>query len=341
VVAAVGVVVAAAPAPDSLAQFQGDSATMIPTGASVPGVVIVVRAFVPDTQPFRLEVEVVRVGAAYSGQATAASDVISGAGRVHVRVGGLVDGTAYHWRARVVPETGSPSSWRSYGNNSESSTDVKVGVPVTGPKLVFTRQPPTTTAGETMPPVEVTVVDGQGNTVSSFTGTVFLGISDGPPGGALGGTPQANAVGGVATFSDLRITTAGSYRIEARTDGASTGTSTAFGINPGPIDHLVFLNQPSNGHPNQPLTPALRVAARDVYANVVTSFTDVVYMNIENDGSPTKNAQLDVSGTHRAAAAGIATFEDLKLNQLGVGYTLQASAANTRPATTAPFDIIP
>src|SRR6266536_201249 len=253
------------------------------------------------------------------------------------RRSGLADNTGYHWQARAVDQSGPIGTWRTYGGNPESAADVHFDVVAT--HLAFTSPPATTTAGATLPPVQVALVDAQNNTVTTFTGTITLTLLN-AGGAVLGGSTDMSAVSGVATFSDLSITQAGSgYRLEATSDTLSGVTSGSFAINPGPADHLVFLVEPSNTKPNEAITPAVRVAVHDVYSNVVTSFTDVMFMNIGNDGSLLKNATLDPAGTHRAASAGIATFEDLRIDQLGSGYTLAVSAAGTRGATSGRFDV--
>ena len=217
-----------------------------------------------------------------------------------------------------------------------------LAIPVVANRLVFTSQPTTTTAGVVMGPVEVALRDGQGNTITSFTGTVVVALTGNASGVRLGGSTNANAVAGVAKFSDLSVTTAGSgYRLAASADGAAEGTSTSFGINPASPDHAVFITQPSNTPANRPITPAVQIAVHDHYGNVATSYTGIVYMNIGNNGSPLGNGQLEPGGTQRSAAAGIATFEDLRINQVGVGYTLVASPGTLKDGTSAPFNVTP
>lgn len=327
---------------DSLVQLQGDSTTAIPPGGSAPDPAVVIRAVVRDTSQagtLRMEVELRPVGTAFLDQATDASDPTPSGARAYVRVSGLADNTAYHWQARATDAAGPVGPWRTYGGNAETATDVRFDVSTL--RLTFTSPPATTTAGATLPPVRVAVVDAQNNPVTTFQGTVTLTLVN-AGGAVLGGSLDMSTTSGVATFSDLSITQAGSgYRLEAASDGVAGVTSTSFGINPGAPDHLVFLTEPSNTRLNQAIAPAVRVAVHDVYSNVVTSFTDVMFMNIDTDGSLLKNATLDAAGTHRAASAGIATFEDLRIDQLGTGYTLGASAAGTRGATSGRFDVTP
>jgi len=329
----------------ALSQFQSDSTTTIPMGGSATSASIVVGAVVADsdtTASVRLQVELHPVGTAFTGQATSQSDLVKNGARAYALESGLADNTAYHWQARIVDQKGDSTAWQPFGGNAANATDFRIATATL--RLMFRSQPKTTTADSAMSPVEVDLVDDHGSTVTTFTGTVTLAIdpSANPGGAPLGGTTSANAVAGAAMFSDLAITTAASgYRLEATSDTFSAATSASFAINPGAPDHLSFLNQPTNTTVNQAITPAVRVAVQDVYGNVCTSFTDVMFMNIGNDASLLKNATLDPAGTHRAASAGISTFEDLKIDQIGLGYTIAVSAAGTRGTTSSPFDVNP
>src|SRR6266702_3909085 len=80
-------------------------------------------------------------------------------------------------------------------------------------KLAVTGQPVTTTAGALFTPaVQVTILDGFGNTVKGYTGTVTVAITGGTgsPNATLAGTRTVFAAAGVATFSDLSIDKAAS-----------------------------------------------------------------------------------------------------------------------------------
>ena len=331
----------------SLFQLQADSATTIPVGGSATSSSVVVSAVLADsdaTATLRLEIEVQPVGTSFAGHATSQSTPASSGARAYALANGLADNTNYHWQARVVDQKGDSTTWQTFGGSAETVIDFRISIVTTTTRLVFRQQPMTTTAGVAMSPVEVDLVDGQGNTITSFTGTVTVDLApvSNPGGAALSGTTSVNAVGGAATFSDLRVTLAGTgYRLEATSDTLPAVASASFAINPGAPDHLTFLNQPTNTPMNQAITPPVRVAVQDVYGNVATSYTDVLFMNIGNDASLLKNATLDPAGTHRAASAGIATFEALKIDQLGAGYTLAVSAAGTRGATSNPFDVTP
>ena len=208
-------------------------------------------------------------------------------------------------------------------------------------RLVFTTQPTTTTAGATITPsLRVTAVDAQGTMIPTFTGNVRLDILDNPGGGTLAGNANASAVSGVATFPGLSINKAGSgYTLAAHASGLADGTSDAFAINPGVPDHLVFTVQPSAAQVSRPIAPAVQVTMLDINGNVATSFTSIVFMGIDHDGAVSPPATLSAPGTQRAAAAGVATFEDLRIDKEGVGYTLVASATGLKGGFSDPFDV--
>ena len=326
---------------ETLAQLRSDATTEIPVGGSTPEQSIVVRAVVQDTALTRVvEVEVRPVGTDFQGQPNATSAATPRGEPALVQVSGLQDNTGYHWQARMEGDT----AWQPYGGNPESAADLRVALPVATNHLEFTQNPTTTTAGSTMAPVKVTLKDSQGNAITTFTGNVHLDMApNANPGGATlgGGVVDVNAVAGVAMFSNLTITKAGSgYRLEASADGIAAVVSSSFGINPGPGKYPRYLVQPSNTTPNRPITPAVQVAILDVYGNVDTSYPYVVYCLMGNDGSPGKNATLEPSGTGRAPNAGIATFENLKIDQLGVGYTLDCSGTHVDQGFSTSFNVL-
>ena len=53
-----------------------------------------------------------------------------------------------------------------------------------------------------------------------------------------------------------------------------------------------------------------------------------------------QKATLDVTGNAPAATAGIATFDNLKIDQLGVGYTLYVAGTGVHRAYSSSFDVL-
>jgi hypothetical protein len=208
------------------------------------------------------------------------------------------------------------------------------------PILSFTTQPSAATAGAPLPTIRVSAQDSAGNTVASFTGSVTVALVANPGAGTLVGTRTVSAVSGVATFSDLRIDKSGSgYTLSATASGTRAATSAAFDILAPPATRLAFTMQPTNTLRDSTIKPPVQVSAVDSSGQVVTSFTGVITLALGHDASALHNARLSGS-TAVAANAGVATFADLSLDQLGSGYTLSAAIGSGAPlAASAPFDI--
>jgi hypothetical protein len=119
----------------------------------------------------------------------------------------------------------------------------------------------------------------------------------------------------------------------------STWLADAVELKPQTATHLVFVVQPSSTLlPGSTIAPAVQVVALDDQGNRVTGFTGPITIAIDHDGSPLKNAQL--SGTKTATPAnGVASFSNLSIDQVGMGYTLQATATNLNGVTSNPFNV--
>jgi alpha-tubulin suppressor-like RCC1 family protein len=92
--------------------------------------------------------------------------------------------------------------------------DIIIGPPT---KLVFLTQPSIARAGEILTPaLTVAVKDAGNNTVVAGSYRVSLSLAQNSSGGALGGTTTVSTVDGLATFTDVSISSNGSdYRIIA------------------------------------------------------------------------------------------------------------------------------
>ena len=103
-------------------------------------------------------------------------------------------------------------------------------------QLAFVQAPASATTTGTLAPVTVDVEDSSGILLANDTSNVTLAIASGPSGAALGGTTTVAAIDGVATFTDLSITTAADNYTLTATDGAlTTATSSGFTITASPI----------------------------------------------------------------------------------------------------------
>lgn len=100
--------------------------------------------------------------------------------------------------------------------------------------MVFSVQPPRGIARSALSPaIQVRAVDASGRTVASEARAVTLSLQGGTPGTTLNGTPTVAMVGGVATFSALAVSRAGTgYTLAATCTGLSSATSATFDVDP-------------------------------------------------------------------------------------------------------------
>src|SRR3989442_7109254 len=101
---------------------------------------------------------------------------------------------------------------------------------------------------------------------------------------------------------------------------------------------LAFTAQPTDAMKDSIIKPPVQVTVFDSAGNILTSFAGDVALAIGNDPGVLK-ARL--SGRSQAAAsAGVATFGDLSVDQLGNGYTLIATIeAGSVTKESTPFNI--
>jgi hypothetical protein len=95
-------------------------------------------------------------------------------------------------------------------------------------------------------------------------------------------------------------------------------------VTAGAANNLAFVKQPSNTVVGAAISPAITVIIQDLYGNtVITDNSTSVTLTIgTNPGGGTLNGTVPVT-----AVAGVATFGDLSINMVGVGYTLAASSS--------------
>jgi uncharacterized repeat protein (TIGR01451 family) len=234
-------------------------------------------------------------------------------------------GTGYTLGASSTDLTGATSS----------SFDITAAA---GAKLAFSQQPSNAVAGVAISPaVTVRILDAFDNLTTS-TAEVIVAIDTNPNGGTLSGTASANAVSGVATFSNLSIDKAGiGYTLDASSPSDLTGTtSSSFDITAAAPAKLAFLQQPSNTVAGVAISPAMTVRILDVFDNLTSSTADVTVAIGTNPGSGTLSGTATV-----AAVSGVATFSSVSINKVGIGYTLDASSTDLTGATSSAFDITP
>jgi hypothetical protein len=94
--------------------------------------------------------------------------------------------------------------------------------------LAFSQQPSNASTGATITPaVTVVVQDSSGNTVTTAANSVTLALGGGT---GLAGTLTVTAQKGIATFSNLSVSAAGTYTLSASSSGLTPATSSGFTV---------------------------------------------------------------------------------------------------------------
>ncbi|HEX8453305.1 MAG TPA: Ig-like domain-containing protein [Longimicrobium sp.] len=213
--------------------------------------------------------------------------------------------------------------------------DITPGAPAA---LAFTVQPSNVVASAPITPaVQVSIVDANGNLVTTATDNVTIAIGTNPSGGTLSGTTTVAAVNGVATFSNLSINLVGTGYTLTASSGSLTGAmSSAFNVTHGPLHH--FLVEAAGGGPIGPQlsgTPFnVKVTAQDEYNNTVTSFTGTVGF------TSTPSGGITAGGTSGAFTAGVLTSHAITFGTPG-SFTLTAtrSSGGTESGTSNSFEV--
>src|SRR5205807_275177 len=137
---------------------------------------------------------------------------------------------------------------------ASSAFDVTAGAAT---QLVFSTEPRTTVADHQISPADrESVVEGLGNPVPSFRGSVRIALGNNPGGSTLGGATTVVAVNGVASFADLSANKTGTnYWLTATATGLSRATSSAFTITAGTATELVFGTEPGTTVANHQISP--------------------------------------------------------------------------------------
>lgn len=134
-------------------------------------------------------------------------------------------------------------TFKTAGNQTVTATDKASSAingsdtvtvsPAAASQLVFGQQPSNASAGAIITPaVTVRVLDAYGNLVTADnTDQISVAIGSNPGGGTLSGTTTLTVSGGVATFSNLAISKAGTgYTLTAASGSLAGATSASFSI---------------------------------------------------------------------------------------------------------------
>ncbi len=205
-------------------------------------------------------------------------------------------------------------------------------------KLAFIQQPSSVQAGAAIQPeVQVAIQDVNGNTVATANDSVFLVIGNNPSGSTLNGG-RVQAAAGVAHFNALVLNLAGNGYTLVTSSGTLTGaTSNGFNVTSSSGVRLAFGQQPTTVSAGTSITPAVTVRMLDIQGNVVTNFVGPI--TVAFGSNPTGGV---LGGTlTQNAVAGVATFNDLSVNKVGIAYSLVATNQGVITAVSNDFNVIP
>ncbi len=203
------------------------------------------------------------------------------------------------------------------GSLTSATSNAFTVSPAAASKLVYGTQPSNVTAGVAdSPAIVVDVEDQFGNIVTSNSSNVTLAVANGP--GSLSGTLTVAASSGVATFSNVKIDTAGSYTLTATDGSLTSATSNSYTVSPAAASKLIYGTEPSNVAAGVAVSPSIVVDVEDAFGNIVTSNSSNVTLAVAT-GPGTATGTLTV-----AATSGVATFSNVTLDTVG-NYTLSAT----------------
>ena len=171
----------------------------------------------------------------------------------------------------------------------------------------------------------VKVVDGSGNTVTTYSGTVTVTAT-----GLTPASGTATFVSGVATFSGLAFTGAATNYTLSFSDGNFTvaTAANAFSLTPGSAANVVFATSPSAAANN-----AVSLATQPV-VNVVDGGGNI--LTGLNTGSVTVSATgLTPANGSATIINGVATFSNLSFTGTATNYTLSFSDGNGHAVTSS------
>jgi streptogramin lyase len=204
-------------------------------------------------------------------------------------------------------------------------------------QLVVRQQPPSSIAAGSPFGLTVQAEDSSGNPITTFNGTVTVGLAINPGGATLGGTLTATASNGVATFSGMTIIKAASgYTLYTSGGGIGWGVTNAITVTPLAASQLVISTQPSaTATAGQPFATQPVVSEEDTYGNVETGDdSTVVTAALASGAGPLQGTTaVTVSG-------GVATFAGLTDNKAET-ITLQFSGGGLTSVPSSPIVVSP
>ena len=217
--------------------------------------------------------------------------------------------------------------------------------PAAASQLAFSTQPGGGSGAMTWDgqPV-VAVEDAYGNMQTSSSASMAVVIAAGTPTtggpGTLSGTTTKNASGGIVTYTNLSINTAGNnYKLTATSSGLTSANSAVFNITVGAATELVVTTQPGGGTGGSVWVTQPAAEILDAGGNLVSGSSANVTAVIAA-GTPAFGGPGTLSGTTTiSASSGVVDYSGLSIDKVGTSYRLTLSSAGLTSATTSPFNV--
>ena len=272
------------------------------------------------------------VGGTVAGATNAVTATLVGAGGTlsGTTTVNAIDGVAT-FSDLVVTGPGDYTLTFSSGALAATTSSSITIAPLPPKQLGIGTQPGTAQAGSALAPQPVVLIRNvSGGTVAGATNAVTATLVG--SGGTLSGTTTVNAVNGVATFTDLVVSTEGSYTITFTSGTLTSATSSTFPITPRPATRLGIVTQPGGVKTGAALAPQPVVQVQNAIAGKVTAATNPVTATLNGSGGT-------LSGTTAVNAVdGVATFTNLVVTGVA-SYSLTFSSGTLTPATSTTFGI--
>lgn len=189
----------------------------------------------------------------------------------------------------------------SYGSFTQTFTVAAVAAGAT--QLAMLIDPSAGTAGAAIAPLAVEARDPYLNTATSFVGGVTVSVDSGPSGAVLGGTTTATAVAGIATFTDLTLDLAGTYRLRFQSPGLADTVSATFTIDAAAPTLLALIAGDAQTDTVLALTDTLLVRVTDGFGNGVAGASVVWAVAAGNAAFAFQQNEADSLGYARAVVA--------------------------------------
>jgi uncharacterized protein YjdB len=226
---------------------------------------------------------------------------------------------------------------RAISEGKEAHAAVTV-TPRPAVRLAFSTQPANGIAGAALDPVRVAIQDETGATATTATNAVTIALDDNPANATLSGTRTVNAVAGIATFSDLRISRPGTgYRLSATSGELTPATSNTFAVVSGPPAAMTITTQPSSTATSGAVfgrQPVIQLEDREGN-NAAVAGIRVTATLVGSGGT------LGGTTTIETDAAGAARFSNLRISGGSGDFQLRFSAPDLPAVTSATISVGP